>query len=67
MTFFIICCSEIAIHDAALSWLADISDGDARIALSNLQIILQSNDSPKTVITIKDIEEKIKVYDLCPW
>ncbi|RZC38371.1 ATPase WRNIP1-like, partial [Asbolus verrucosus] len=46
--------------DDALKWLADISDGDARIALGNLQIALQYNEDKKKLITIEDIKEKIK-------
>lgn len=49
------------IEGPALQWLADISDGDARIALGNLQLVLQYNESSNTLITIDDIKEKIKV------
>lgn len=48
---------------SALQWLADVSDGDARIALSNLQLVVQHNtlDTDK-IITVEDIQEGIKVY-----
>lgn len=51
----------MSIEGSALQWLADISDGDARIALGNLQLVLQYNENSKKVITIEDIKEKIKV------
>jgi replication-associated recombination protein RarA len=41
--------------------LADISDGDARIALGNLQLVMQYNEDKSKIITINDIKEKIKV------
>ncbi|GJQ85608.1 hypothetical protein Trydic_g20158 [Trypoxylus dichotomus] len=51
----------IAIKKSALRWLADVSDGDARIALSNLQLVLQHNTSEvDKVISIEDIQDGIK-------
>ncbi|XP_017775448.1 PREDICTED: ATPase WRNIP1-like [Nicrophorus vespilloides] len=45
----------------ALNWIADTSDGDARIALSNLQLLLQQNDLDKNkLITVEDIKDGIK-------
>ncbi|EFA03020.2 ATPase WRNIP1 [Tribolium castaneum] len=49
-----------AVQADALKWLADISDGDARIALGNLQLVLQYNEDKNKVVTIEDIKEKIK-------
>ncbi|XP_060517240.1 ATPase WRNIP1-like isoform X2 [Cylas formicarius] len=50
-----------AIELKALKWLADISDGDARIALGNLQLTLQHCSSTKDkIITTEDIENQIK-------
>lgn len=54
---------SLAIENTALQWLADISDGDARIALSNLQLVIQDslNEMGKT-ITVSDIKEGLKVF-----
>ncbi|KAI4464658.1 werner helicase-interacting protein 1 family member [Holotrichia oblita] len=51
----------LAIKKSALQWLADVSDGDARIALSNLQLVVQHNtlDTDK-IIAVEDIQEGIK-------
>lgn len=53
---------ELVIHENALTYLADTSDGDARIGLSNLQLVLQYYNSAGTnkVITEDDIKEAIK-------
>lgn len=51
----------LAIENTALRWIADISDGDARAALSNLQLVLHYFDkSSNKIITIKDVEDKLK-------
>lgn len=50
----------MSIEKSALQWLADISDGDARIALTNLQLILQHNSESNTLITVDDIKEGMK-------
>ncbi|KRT78622.1 AAA protein, partial [Oryctes borbonicus] len=51
----------IAIKKSALRWLADVSDGDARIALSNLQLVLQHNTSETNkIVTVEDIQDGIK-------
>ncbi|XP_076270476.1 ATPase WRNIP1-like [Rhynchophorus ferrugineus] len=51
----------LAIETKALKWLADISDGDARDALSNLQLILNYfHDNENKIITVKDVEDKLK-------
>lgn len=45
----------------AITWLADTSDGDARIALSNLQLVIQHNSEKDKLLTIEDIKDGIKV------
>ncbi|KAJ8961241.1 hypothetical protein NQ318_008924 [Aromia moschata] len=50
----------VAIESSALKWLADISDGDARIALTNLQLVLQNSNNDGKIITIEDIKNGIK-------
>lgn len=53
---------RMTIESTALQWLADISDGDARIALGNLQIVIQDNSDKKgKIISIGDIKEGVKV------
>lgn len=57
---------SLSIEKEALTWLADTSDGDARIALGNLELVLQhlkNNDSSSTnnVINIDNIKDGIKV------
>nr|CAI5824064.1 unnamed protein product [Callosobruchus analis] len=49
-----------SIEQEALKWLADVSDGDARIALTNLQLVVQDSHSKKKSISMKDIQEGIK-------
>lgn len=46
-----------------MEWLADICDGDARIALNSLHMALKtrSESSGPTKITLDDIQEGIKV------
>lgn len=58
-TFFI--CLSCGIESKALTWLADISDGDARIALGNLELVVQHKYDANTVISVDDIKEEIKV------
>ncbi|XP_050306815.1 ATPase WRNIP1-like isoform X2 [Anthonomus grandis grandis] len=51
----------LAIESKALKWMADISDGDARTALSNMQLILQYFDkNSNKIVNVADIEEKLK-------
>lgn len=52
---------SICIEKATLSWLADISDGDARIALNNLQMVVQHNNSINKLISVQDVKDGIKV------
>lgn len=53
---------RLGIESAAIKWLADISDGDARTALSNLQLILSYFDKNSSkIVTVEDIEDKLKV------
>ncbi|KAG5877640.1 hypothetical protein JTB14_038318 [Gonioctena quinquepunctata] len=51
--------SCLAVQKSALEWLADISDGDARIALNNLQLILQHGNKGQ-IIRVDDIKENLK-------
>lgn len=46
-----------------MQWLADMSDGDARIALGNLELVVQhmKNSSTKKIIETEDIKDGIKV------
>lgn len=58
--------SSLSIEKEALTWLADTSDGDARIALGNLELVLQhvknnSESCINNVINIDHIKEGIKV------
>lgn len=55
------CYFSTAIDSEAITWLAEISDGDARIALGNLELVLQHKGIENTLITIEDIKEEIKV------
>lgn len=57
---------RLSIERKTLQWLADICDGDARIALNSLQISFQMKQprtgSSKSVhISLEDIQEGIKV------
>ncbi|XP_057668297.1 ATPase WRNIP1-like [Diorhabda carinulata] len=52
--------SCLSIENEALKWLADVSDGDARIALNNLQLVIQHNKDGGDVINIDDIKEGMK-------
>ncbi|XP_065338254.1 ATPase WRNIP1-like [Cloeon dipterum] len=56
--------SKLAVEDQALKFLADICDGDARIALNSLQLAFQSKmhagDDARVVVTLNDIKEGIK-------
>uniref|UniRef100_A0A1Y1KPP1 AAA+ ATPase domain-containing protein n=1 Tax=Photinus pyralis TaxID=7054 RepID=A0A1Y1KPP1_PHOPY len=53
-------CEGINIEKSALEWLADTSDGDARIALSNLQLVLQHNTDENVLVTVDMIKDGIK-------
>ncbi|KAF2903706.1 hypothetical protein ILUMI_02463 [Ignelater luminosus] len=50
----------LGIQKSAITWLADTSDGDARIALSNLQLVLQHNSEKNKLLTVDDIKDGIK-------
>ncbi|KAF5287724.1 hypothetical protein FQA39_LY15744 [Lamprigera yunnana] len=50
----------LAIHKSAITWVAEVSDGDARIALTNLQLVLQHNNKTDRIINIDDIKDSIK-------
>jgi putative ATPase len=52
------------IEEGALKFLADICDGDARIALNSLQLAFQSKmqtGHKEVLVTLDDIKEGIKV------
>ncbi|XP_066261633.1 ATPase WRNIP1-like isoform X2 [Euwallacea similis] len=52
---------RLAIQENALKWIAEVSDGDARSALNNLELIMNYyHKIPGHVVTIKDIEDKLK-------
>ncbi|KAF5303072.1 hypothetical protein FQR65_LT08401 [Abscondita terminalis] len=50
----------LGIDKSAITWLADISGGDARIALSNLQLVLQYNKNKNAIIKVDDIKDGIQ-------
>ncbi|GLV41533.1 hypothetical protein CBL_06762 [Carabus blaptoides fortunei] len=52
--------TRLSIEKSALTWLADTSDGDARIALTNLQLVLQHNTESNCLLSVEDIKEGIK-------
>lgn len=52
---------RLCFEKATLEWLADVSDGDARIALTNLQYVLQHYQFQNKKVTIDDVREQIKV------
>uniref|UniRef100_A0A1B6EPV5 AAA+ ATPase domain-containing protein n=1 Tax=Cuerna arida TaxID=1464854 RepID=A0A1B6EPV5_9HEMI len=54
--------SPLSIDKESIDWLADMCDGDARIALNSLHMALKtcSGQSKPVRITLKDIEEGIK-------
>lgn len=52
---------KFTIDEETIKWLAEISDGDARIALNSLQMSIQSKPEGNSVITLSDIKESIKV------
>ncbi|CAH1183136.1 unnamed protein product [Phaedon cochleariae] len=52
--------TKVSIESAALQFLADFCDGDARIALNNLQLVIQHNNSSGKLISIEDIKEGVK-------
>lgn len=58
--------SKWSIDAETIQWLAEISDGDARIALNCLQMAIQSvikcdSDTLVPQITLNDIKDSIKV------
>ncbi|KAF4526126.1 hypothetical protein B566_EDAN007621 [Ephemera danica] len=57
--------NEMMIEEGALQWLADVCDGDARIALNSLQLAFQtckqrSANGETGVVTLDDIQDSIK-------
>lgn len=63
LSYLLLFFSSISIKRDALQWLADVSDGDARIALGNLELVVQhvKNIHVKKLIEIEDIKDGIKV------
>lgn len=55
---------KITITDTCLKWIADTSDGDARIALNSLEMCMKQSVDEKSdeikMITLKDIRDNIK-------
>ncbi|XP_066147383.1 ATPase WRNIP1-like [Euwallacea fornicatus] len=52
---------RLTIQENALKWIAEVSDGDARSALNNLELIMNYyHKIPDHVVTISDIEDKLK-------
>lgn len=47
------------IEESTLEWLAEMSDGDARIALNSLQIVHQSK--PASFLSLEDVKNGVKV------
>ncbi|XP_067002480.2 ATPase WRNIP1 [Anabrus simplex] len=56
--------SRLLIDEATVHWLAEMCDGDARVALNSLQLAIQSKvnscSSERTVITLQDIQDGVK-------
>ncbi|XP_073987477.1 ATPase WRNIP1-like isoform X2 [Rhodnius prolixus] len=52
--------SRPTINKDSISWLSEICDGDARIALNSLQMAVESNEGKSLHITLDDIKEGIK-------
>ncbi|KAL1491088.1 hypothetical protein ABEB36_011738 [Hypothenemus hampei] len=57
---------QIEISGEALKFIADVSDGDARIALNNLELVLQyyERNPQSSAISLKDVEDKLKKSSL---
>lgn len=64
-----ILCNRVAVEESSIKWLAEICDGDARIALNSLQLAmesLQENNNGDTKFNLKfmplsSIKDGIKV------
>ncbi|XP_069698512.1 ATPase WRNIP1-like isoform X2 [Periplaneta americana] len=56
--------ARFLIDEATVTWLAEMCDGDARVALNSLQLALQARsedcDSRVTLITLDDIKDGVK-------
>jgi putative ATPase len=54
---------RVIIDEATVIWLAEMCDGDARVALNSLQLALQARDQDLGVILISldDIKDGVKV------
>lgn len=59
-------------EESSIKWLAEISDGDARMALNSLQLAMESlqdtDDSEKPfslkVMPLESIKDGIKVFEI---
>lgn len=51
---------RIFMQESALKWLADTCNGDGRVAINNLEIILKTMGSEGKVITYFDVKEYLK-------
>jgi putative ATPase len=56
---------RVLIDEATVIWLAEMCDGDARVALNSLQLALQAqdqdSDSGVNLISLDDIKDGVKV------
>jgi putative ATPase len=54
---------RVLIDEETVIWLAEMCDGDARVALNSLQLALQARDQDSGVILISldDIKDGVKV------
>jgi len=61
----------VLIDEATVTWLAEMCDGDARVALNSLQLALQARDQDSNsgviLISLEDIKDGIKVIYYCIW
>ncbi|XP_018336143.1 ATPase WRNIP1 [Agrilus planipennis] len=51
---------RLFVTTSAIEWLSNISDGDARIAINNLELVLKDNNHDNKIITVADIKERVK-------
>jgi putative ATPase len=55
----------VLIDEATVTWLAEMCDGDARVALNSLQLALQAQDQDSNsgviLISLDDIKDGVKV------
>jgi putative ATPase len=55
----------VLIDENTVTWLAEMCDGDARVALNSLQLALQTRDQDSNsgviLISLDDIKDGVKV------